>query len=69
MHEVGGLQDIILEVARHPPQVAIFLVELARHRESGKLLVDGLRHENAGIVFRQGEGEDGRTLKEREKFS
>ena len=68
MHEVGGLQDIILEIARHPPQVAVLLVKLARHGESGKLLVDGLRHKDAGIVFRQGEGENGRILKEREEI-
>lgn len=68
MHEKGSLQDVILEVARDPPQVAILLVKLARHGESGKLLVDGLRHKDAGIVFRQGKGEDGRILKEWEKI-
>ena len=68
MHEIGSLQDVILEVARNPPQVAVLLVKLTRHGESGKLLVDGLRHKDAGIVFRQGEGEDGRILKEREEI-
>ena len=68
MHEKGSLQDVILEITCHPPQVTILLVKLARHGESGKLLVDGLRHKDAGIVFCQGEGEDGRILKEREEI-
>ena len=68
MHEKGRLQDVILEIARDPPQVAVLLVKLARHGESGKLLVDGLRYKDAGIVFRQGKGEDGRILKEWEKI-
>ena len=68
MHEKGSLQDVILEIACHPPQVAVLLVKLARHGESGKLLVDGLRHKDARIIFRQREGEDGRILKEREEI-
>ena len=29
VHEKGSLQDVILEIACHPPQVAILLVKLA----------------------------------------
>ena len=68
IHEESAVQNIIGKAALFAFDMAVFLVDLGRLGKSCKLLVDGLRDKDSGVLGPKGKRQDSTVFQKRDEI-
>ena len=68
IHEESAVQNIIGKAALLAFDMAVFLVDLGRLGKSCKLLVDGLRDKDSGVLGPKGKRQDSTVFQKRDEI-